>query len=54
MFTAIVIFGVLVMLIAVAVVRRYEKIERSELSTYIVLISWGSLLLGLCIAGLPY
>jgi hypothetical protein len=45
-------FGVVMILISAVISKRRDKIERTELATYIVLIGWGSLLFGLFLAKL--
>ena len=40
-------FSVVVILISAVISKRHDKMERSEIATYIVLIAWGSLLFGL-------
>lgn len=47
MFAGVVIFSLFAVLVSCLIFKRYEKIERAELSTYVVLIAWGSLLWGL-------
>ena len=40
-------FSVIIILISAVISKRRDKMERSEIATYIVLIAWGSLLWGL-------
>jgi hypothetical protein len=47
MFAGIVTFSVVVMSIALGVFKRYEAFERAEISAYVALVAWGSLLFGL-------
>lgn len=40
-------FSVVIILISAVISKRHDKMDRAEIATYIVLISWGSLLWGL-------
>jgi hypothetical protein len=50
MFAGIVIFSAVVTAVALGVFRKYEALERAEVSAYVALVAWGSLLFGLFIA----
>ncbi len=52
MFGGIVLFGILAAAVSMLIFKKYETLEKAELSTYIVMIAWGGLLFGLCIARL--
>jgi hypothetical protein len=54
MLTGIALFSIVVVVVSFLIVKRYEALEKAELSTYIVLIAWGSLLFGLSIARFSY
>ena len=43
-------FSVVIILISAVISKRRDKMEKSEIATYIVLIAWGSLLWGLFLA----
>ena len=43
-------YSVLIVLISAVISRRRDKMDRSEMATYIVLIGWASLLWGLFLA----
>jgi len=45
-------FSVVIFWISVVISKRRDKMERSEIATYLVLIAWGSLLYGLFLAKL--
>jgi|MudIll2142460700_1097286.scaffolds.fasta_scaffold789749_2 hypothetical protein len=47
MFAGVLVFSVIVVIISALFFRRYEKMEKAETITYIVLIAWGSLFWGL-------
>jgi len=40
-------FSMVIILVSAVISKRHDKMERSEIATYIVLISWASLLWGL-------
>ena len=50
MFAGIVTFSAIVTAVAVAIFRKYEALEKAEVSAYMALVAWGSLLFGLVIA----
>jgi len=43
-------FSVVIILTSAVISKRRDKMDRSEIATYIVLIGWGSLLWGLFLA----
>jgi hypothetical protein len=45
-------YSVVIILISAVISKRRDKMERSEIATYILLIGWGSLLYGLFLAKL--
>jgi hypothetical protein len=47
MFAGIVTFSVVVIALALGIFRKYEAFERAEVSAYVALVAWGSLLFGL-------
>jgi hypothetical protein len=47
-------FSVLVVGVSFLIFRKYDALEKSELSTYIVFIAWGSLLFGLFMARISH
>lgn len=54
LFAGVSLFSILAVGISFAIFRRYEALEKAELSTYIVLIAWGSLLFGLFMGKISY
>ncbi len=52
MLILVMLFGILVPVLSYSVAERSRRVERGELSTYIVFIAWGSLILGLSLARL--
>jgi len=46
----ILLFSILVTGASFVIFRKYEGLEKTELCTYVVLIAWGSLLLGFLLA----
>jgi hypothetical protein len=48
--TGILLFSIFVVVVSLLILKRFESLEKAELSTYIVLIAWGSLLYGLFVA----
>jgi hypothetical protein len=54
MFIGILFYSMLITAISLIIFRKYERIERAQMMTYLVLISWGSLLYGIFIAGISY
>jgi cytochrome c biogenesis factor len=50
MFAGVVGFSVGVIAIALGVFKRYEAFEKAEMSAYMALVAWGSLLFGLFIS----
>jgi hypothetical protein len=50
MFAGVLLFSVIMVIIAVLILRRYEKMEKAETVTYIVLVAWGSLCWGLILS----
>ena len=47
MFAGVLLFSVIVVIISALILKRYEKMEKAETVTYVVLIAWGSLMWGL-------
>jgi len=47
-------FSVLVVGVSFLIFKKYEALEKAELSTYIVFIAWGSLFFGLFMAKISY
>ena len=54
MFIGILFYSMLISAISLIIFRRYEKLERVEMMTYLVLSSWGSLLYGIFITRISY
>jgi hypothetical protein len=50
MFAGVLVFSVIVGIIAALFFRRYEKMEKAETVTYLVLIAWGALFWGLILS----
>ena len=50
MVPGVILFAVIIAIISLLIYRRYEKLERTELATYVVLIGWGSLFVGLMLS----
>jgi len=50
MIIGIVLFGILVFMISLVLSRRLDRMDRGELSTYVLLIAWGSLCAGFLLA----
>jgi len=50
LFAGVFLFSVIVVIIAAIILRRYEKMEKAEIVTYVVLIAWGSLFWGLILS----
>ena len=50
MILGILLFAVVVVIIDALIFRRYEKMDKAEIATYIVLIAWGSLFWGLVLS----
>jgi hypothetical protein len=48
--SGVLFFSMLVFGVSFAIVRKFEVLEKTELSSYIVFIAWGSLLFGLLLA----
>lgn len=46
LFTGVLVFSILAMGVSFMIFRKYETLERAEVSTYVALIAWGSLLFG--------
>lgn len=44
------LFGICSFLFSVFIVARYERLEKTELASYITLFAWGSLLFGLLVS----
>jgi hypothetical protein len=40
------LFSILAIVVSFVIFKKYETLERAEVSTYIALIAWGSLLFG--------
>ncbi len=45
-------FSILAALVSFAIFKKYDRLEKAELSTYVVFIAWGSLLFGILMAKL--
>jgi hypothetical protein len=54
MFAGIVSFSAVVIAIALGFFKKYETLDKAELSAYVALVAWGSLLFGLFISKLSY
>ena len=50
MFIGILVFSVLIIVISVIILMKYERLEKAELASYLTLSAWGSLLYGIFIA----
>lgn len=50
LFAGVLLFSILSAGVSFVIFKKYETLEKAELSTYIVFIAWGSLLLGLFMA----
>ena len=50
--TGIVLFSILSAWLCFLVIRKYEKFEKSELTSYFLLFGWGSFLFGLSLTRL--
>jgi len=50
LFTGVLLFSVLAVGVSFVIFKKYDALEKAELSTYIVFIAWGSLLFGLFMA----
>jgi hypothetical protein len=50
----ILVFSILAGAVTLLIFRKYETFEKAELSTYVALIAWGSLLFGLFMAKISY
>ncbi len=48
--TGVLLFSILTVGVTFAIFKKFEDLERAELSTYIVFIAWSSLLIGLLLA----
>lgn len=46
----VLLFSILAIAVSFVIFKKYGTLEKAELSTYIVFIAWGSLLLGLLVA----
>ncbi len=46
----ILLFSILAIAVSYAIFKKYDRLEKAELSTYVVFIAWGSLLFGLLMA----
>jgi hypothetical protein len=46
LFTGILLFSILAIGISFVIFKKYETLDRAEVSTYIALVAWGSLLFG--------
>jgi hypothetical protein len=42
----VILFGVIIIFTSAVITKRRDKMEASEIATYIVLVAWGSLLWG--------
>jgi hypothetical protein len=47
LFTGVLAFGVIVVIISALIAKRRNKMEGTEIATYVVIIAWGSLLWGI-------
>ncbi|MGC2062629.1 MAG: hypothetical protein WA610_06600 [Thermodesulfovibrionales bacterium] len=54
MFIGILFYSILITAISLVIIRKYAKIERAEMMTYLILSSWGSLLYGIFITRISY
>ena len=54
MFIGILFYSMLIIVISMIIFRRYEKIEKAELLSYLTLSAWGSLLYGIFITGISH
>jgi len=54
MLIGVLFYSILITAISLLIVRKYEKIEKTEMMTYLVLSSWGSLLFGIYITRISY
>ena len=52
--TGVLLFSILALGVSFLIFKKYEALEKAELSTYIVFIAWGSLLFGLFIGKISY
>ena len=50
MFIGGLVFGVIVVIISVVIVKRRDKMDGAEIATYVVIIAWGSFLWGLLLS----
>lgn len=50
----ILIFAVVCGLLALFVIRRFERLERAEAASYLVVIAWGALFFGITLARLSH
>jgi len=47
MFAGVLVFSVIVIIASALIAKGRDKMERTEIATYVVVIAWGSLLWGL-------
>ena len=50
LFTGVLIFSLIVVIIAALIIKRKGKMDRAEIATYVALIAWGSLFWGLVLS----
>jgi hypothetical protein len=50
LFIGMLLFSILAIGISFVIFKKYETLERAEVSTYIALVAWGSLLFGFFIS----
>ena len=50
MFAGVVAFSVIIIIMSALIAKRRDKMDKAEISTYVVLIAWGSFLWGLFLA----
>jgi len=50
MIASVLVFGLVVFLVSLAVARKSDVCENCEITTYIAVIAWGSMVFGLYIA----
>ena len=50
MFIGVLVFSVVVVIITALIVKRRDKMEGSEIATYVVIIAWGSFFWGLLLS----
>lgn len=48
--SAILVFSLLATIVSFSIIKKFEALEKAELSLYIIFIAWGSLFFGLLLA----